>query len=234
MNSSSSWNIWKNALLSTILISTLPNILLFLFPADFLTSRRGAKFNLQRVLLCFAAGGLLGDVFLHLLPHLISPHDHNESFKEQESHHVHNHNHGGDHHHHHHHEQFQETVSHHSHDHSIIEGVPLVGLGVIMGIVIFLFAEIIVSKYLDHSHCHSQVPNGQKERKSLWSRMAPSGWLNLFADSLHNLTDGIALGASFASGNGTSIALATVLSVLFHEIPHEVGDMTILMTNGLR
>lgn len=58
-----------------------------------------------------------------------------------------------------------------------------------------------------------------------------SGWLNLFADSMHNFTDGIAVGVSFATGEG--IAIATFLSIIIHEIPHEVGDFTILVQSGL-
>jgi zinc transporter ZupT len=58
-----------------------------------------------------------------------------------------------------------------------------------------------------------------------------TGWLNLVADSLHNFTDGIAIGASFASGRG--LAYATFLSVIIHEIPHELGDFTILLQSGM-
>jgi zinc transporter ZupT len=60
-----------------------------------------------------------------------------------------------------------------------------------------------------------------------------SGWLNLIADSLHNFTDGCAIGASFVSGNG-GLATATLVSVLFHEIPHELGDFVILVESGYR
>ena len=65
----------------------------------------------------------------------------------------------------------------------------------------------------------------------MFSKLQGSGWLNLLADSLHNFTDGIAIGASFASGQG--LAMATFISVIFHEIPHEIGDFTILVQNGL-
>ena len=46
---------------------------------------------------------------------------------------------------------------------------------------------------------------------------------------MHNFTDGIALGASFASGKG--LAMATLLSVLFHEIPHELGMSVNIVIN---
>jgi zinc transporter 7 len=77
--------------------------------------------------------------------------------------------------------------------------------------------------------------------------------LNLTADALHNFTDGLAIGASYAasavvvSSHGSITeadywgevgrllrsrgGLATV-SVLLHEIPHELGDFAILMAAG--
>lgn len=61
--------------------------------------------------------------------------------------------------------------------------------------------------------------------------LTATGWLNLLADSLHNLTDGIAMGAAFSAGGG--LAMATVASVLLHELPHEIADYTILVQSGL-
>ena len=57
-----------------------------------------------------------------------------------------------------------------------------------------------------------------------------AGYLNLFADFFHNFTDGLAIGASFLAGNG--IGLVTTITVLFHEIPHEIGDYAILIQSG--
>lgn len=57
-----------------------------------------------------------------------------------------------------------------------------------------------------------------------------AGYLNLAADFAHNLTDGLAIGASFITGQG--IGLMTTLTILFHEIPHEIGDFAILVQSG--
>merc|ERR1719515_15283 len=58
-----------------------------------------------------------------------------------------------------------------------------------------------------------------------------AGYLNLFADCFHNFTDGLAIGASFLAGD--SIGMITTLSILFHEIPHEIGDFAILIQSGV-
>jgi zinc transporter ZupT len=52
--------------------------------------------------------------------------------------------------------------------------------------------------------------------------------LNLFGDFLCNLLDGIAIGAAFSSRNAESAA-STVIAIIAHEIPQEIGDMGILL-----
>jgi zinc transporter 7 len=54
--------------------------------------------------------------------------------------------------------------------------------------------------------------------------------LNLAADFAHNFTDGLAIGASFLRGN--AIGYLTTVSILFHEVPHEIGDFAILVQSG--
>lgn len=50
-------------------------------------------------------------------------------------------------------------------------------------------------------------------------------------DGLHNITDGLAIGAAFTVDPITGIA--TSLAVLFHELPHELGDFALLITTGM-
>jgi zinc transporter 7 len=64
----------------------------------------------------------------------------------------------------------------------------------------------------------------------LLANIRAGGVLNLAADSLHNFTDGIAIGAAYASGE--NLGLSTGLAVLAHELPHEIGDFAILVQNG--
>merc|ERR1719266_1953635 len=63
------------------------------------------------------------------------------------------------------------------------------------------------------------------------SEIKVAGVLNLFADGFHNFTDGLAIGASFAAGE--SVGLVTTFTILFHEIPHEIGDYAILIQSGV-
>ncbi|KII67999.1 Histidine-rich membrane protein KE4 2 [Thelohanellus kitauei] len=59
-----------------------------------------------------------------------------------------------------------------------------------------------------------------------------SSTLNILADFVHNFIDGMAIGSSFLV-NPTA-GFATTLSVFFHEIPHEVSDFAILVRSGIK
>jgi len=52
----------------------------------------------------------------------------------------------------------------------------------------------------------------------------------LAADFSHNFTDGLAIGASFIAGQ--NIGIITTLTILFHEVPHEIGDFAVLIQSG--
>ena len=179
------------ALLSTSLISLAPNVLLVLFPKY--ASGEGETSKVLVLGQALAAGGLLGDVFLHTIPHA-----------------------GGD------------------HD---------VGLWVLLGFSVFLVADMLI-RSLGHSHHHHDHKHDDKSEEVQHQHeehKVSTVVLNLAADALHNFTDGLAIGASFAiaSNEKSSVfelmksrgGLAT-LSILFHEIPHELGDFAILVKNG--
>lgn len=67
-----------------------------------------------------------------------------------------------------------------------------------------------------------------EEKSAAQSRIA--GYLNIIADTAHNVTDGMAIAASFLIS--TRVGITTTVAVFFHEIPHEVGDYAILIQSG--
>lgn len=58
-----------------------------------------------------------------------------------------------------------------------------------------------------------------------------AGLLNIIADATHNFTDGMAIAASFLVSH--QVGISTTIAVLFHEIPHEIGDYAILIQSGM-
>ncbi|PIO66023.1 metal cation transporter, ZIP family, partial [Teladorsagia circumcincta] len=74
---------------------------------------------------------------------------------------------------------------------------------------------------------------GKKEEEvecSQPERIKVAAYLNLVADFAHNFTDGLAIGASFIAG--TTVGVVTMVTVLVHEVPHEIGDFAILIQSG--
>ncbi|OUC44078.1 hypothetical protein D917_09334, partial [Trichinella nativa] len=57
-----------------------------------------------------------------------------------------------------------------------------------------------------------------------------AGYLNLIADFAHNFTDGLAVGASYLISD--MIGVITTITVILHEVPHEIGDFAILIRSG--
>lgn len=133
--------LWVEAIGSTLLISAAPFVILFFIPID----NKAEHQSLLKILLSFASGGLLGDAFLHLIPHALLANSASNS-KDPHSHsHSHSHSHGPG----------ESEV--HGHDLSV-------GLGVLGGIVVFLMVEKFVRIVKGgHGHSHSKGPSVSKE-----------------------------------------------------------------------
>uniref|UniRef100_A0A1I8NFT5 Uncharacterized protein n=1 Tax=Musca domestica TaxID=7370 RepID=A0A1I8NFT5_MUSDO len=188
-------NVWIYSMASTLVISAAPFLILFVIPLDNSDAMRPRL----KIILAFASGGLLGDAFLHLIPHATHPHHSHECG------HAHEHGHS------------------HEHSHDITTGLWVLG-----GIIVFLTVEKLVRLIKgENGHCH-----GKSETKTQGDieRFEISGYLNLAADFAHNFTDGLAIGASYLAGN--DIGFITTLTILLHEVPHEIGDYAILIKSG--
>jgi zinc and cadmium transporter len=83
----------------------------------------------------------------------------------------------------------------------------------LIGILSFFFIE----KFLIWHHHHTY---GAKEIHSL-------NYMIIFGDTLHNFIDGMIQAATFLVS--LPLGIVTFLAVLFHEIPQEIGDFSLLL-----
>ena len=88
---------------------------------------------------------------------------------------------------------------------------------ILMGIIIFFLLE----KFLLWRHEH--VPHYEE-------CIQPVGYVNLVAEGMHNLIDGLLIGSSYLVS--FHVGLATTLAVLLHEIPQEIGNFGVLLHAG--
>jgi len=80
----------------------------------------------------------------------------------------------------------------------------------------------------DAKDAKEEVHPSEKEPPK--QQVKASAWLCIISDFTHNITDGLAMSASFYIS--PSIGAITTMAVFFHEIPHEVGDFAILVQSG--
>lgn len=91
-------------------------------------------------------------------------------------------------------------------------------LYIISGILIFFVLE----KFVRWRHCH--IPTSTEHPH-------PVVTMNFIGDGVHNLIDGMLIGASYSVS--IPIGVATTLAVILHEIPQEIGDFGIFIYGGL-
>ncbi|KAL1666893.1 ZIP zinc transporter-domain-containing protein [Schizophyllum commune] len=234
-----------NSILGTFYISSVPNFILAFIPAEI----HGDTLN---TMTAFATGGLLSDVFLHLVPHsFMGEHQDDDVhlvmvepkrnilvglaifigfasffFMEKtlrvlsgEEGDAHGHSHGNAHTH----SDAQPTAA--------ASGVASPSSGELRArgktgdkdVNGQLMGELDGGKAEPqeaHTHEHAQ-PAGPSKL---------SAYLNLFGDFVHNITDGLAMAASFYAS--PLIGATTTLACFAHEIPHEIADYSILVRSG--
>ncbi|RFU75844.1 zinc iron permease [Trichoderma arundinaceum] len=217
-----------NALLATLYISGPPNFLLALVPTNIDPSSLS-------VMVAFAVGGLLGDTLFHLLPEIFVGEDEPDRARfvlvEPNRNLIlglailvgfmtfvamdkglriatggagHDHSHG------------------HSHD----EHVHSADVGLSTG----ANAVKNEAKSRKKKGGKQDQADEQPKLKEINPSVKLGGYLNLIADFTHNITDGLAMSASFYAS--PTIGATTTVAVFFHEIPHEVGDFALLVQSG--
>lgn len=90
----------------------------------------------------------------------------------------------------------------------------IVFLGIIAG---FVMEKII------HWHHHHHVDHKGEHHH-------PMGALTLMGDAFHNFFDGVAIAAAFLVN--VPLGIATTIAVASHEIPHEIGNFSLLLYSG--
>jgi len=139
-----------------------------------LSLKAGLLKRMLFLLISLAAGALLGDAFIHLIP-----------------------------------EAFEEAAP----------------LTVSVLILVGFFSFFVLEKFLHWHHSH-----GDDEFSPEHARIHPVGHLVLISDGVHNLIDGLAIGAAFLVS--PEVGIATTIAIVLHEIPQEIGDFGLLLHAG--
>jgi zinc and cadmium transporter len=79
-----------------------------------------------------------------------------------------------------------------------------------------------MEKFFRWRHCHHPTTK---------EHLHPIVPMNIFGDTIHNFIDGILIAISFTAS--IPLGIATSVAVLFHEIPQEISDFSILIKGGL-
>ena len=67
--------------------------------------------------------------------------------------------------------------------------------------------------------------------KETLATISTVAWMIIIGDTIHNLSDGLAIGAAFSEGGsaGVSGGISTSIAVFCHELPHELGKCVCIM-----
>jgi len=168
-------------------------------------------FNLKdikilNIMSSFAAGALIGDVFIHNLPEINFGHNHIE--------HDHNHN-------------FFDILK------NIFSKNELL---ICWGILFLFFFEKIISYIEQKDEIEENNNKNNKiihkhQHKHEHGHNHSNIIISLVGDFIHNLTDGMAIGVGF--NKNIKIGVSLSLSIFFHEIPHEIGDFSYLLKQNM-
>ena len=98
------------------------------------------------------------------------------------------------------------------------------GLTVLLGMLsFFLLEKMVLWRHCHTTHCEAHGPESAHDHNA-------AGTLILIGDAIHNLVDGVLIGAAFLTD--IHLGIVTSLAVAAHEIPQEVGDFAVLLNSG--
>lgn len=81
--------------------------------------------------------------------------------------------------------------------------------------------SLITEKVIQWNHCHIPITKNHVHSFAI---------MNLVGDFVHNIIDGLIIGASYLVS--IPVWIATTIAVILHEIPQEIGDFGVLVHGG--
>ncbi|MBI4426168.1 MAG: ZIP family metal transporter [Candidatus Kerfeldbacteria bacterium] len=94
---------------------------------------------------------------------------------------------------------------------------------VLLGVVVFFLIERFIASF----HSHEPALVGDQHAETL----AYARPLVIVGDTVHNFIDGVVVAVAFLAS--VPLGVVTAVSVLFHELPHEIADFAILVRSGM-
>lgn len=104
--------------------------------------------------------------------------------------------------------------------------LPSVGISLTTSLVLLsgIIVSFVIDSFLNWNHFINHKPHDKKYKIQTFAIM------NLFGDGVHNFIDGLIIGTAYALS--IPVGIATTIAVIFHEIPQEISDFTILLHGG--
>ncbi len=118
------------------------------------------------------------------------------------------------------------TLLPHALAHPAVNDLHDVTLTVLIGILAFFLLEKLV--LWRHCHAHDCEVHGEEDKQH--AHGAARGTMIMIGDGMHNLVDGVLIGAAFLTD--VHVGIVTSIAVATHEIPQELGDFSILLHSG--
>ncbi|RRQ22539.1 ZIP family metal transporter [Thiohalobacter thiocyanaticus] len=108
-----------------------------------------------------------------------------------------------------------------------IDDYHVISATVLLGVLgFFLLEKLVLWRHCHEAHCEVHTADEPENH----DHNPAAGTLILIGDAVHNLVDGVLIGAAFLTD--FHLGVVTSLAVAAHEIPQEVGDFAILLNSG--